>query len=161
MLQPRDDPGLSCAVIVPDEGQGRLTTDAAAAKTARMAHRFTPLAAVLALSLLAGCNSQPDTVSAGPADPDAVALANAPKIELPPAVKASTVYRCADSSIVYVDFFADDLGANFRTESAGTNTRLTAPAVGEAFVADGYSVSGNGKTVTIAHPGKPAQTCNA
>lgn len=126
-----------------------------------MANRFLPLAALLASSLLTGCNSQPDTVATGPADPDAVAVANAPKIELPPAVKASKVYRCADSSILYVDFFADDLGANFRTESAGTNTRLTAPAVGKPFVAEGYSVSGSGDKVTIAHPGKPAQTCNA
>ncbi|MFD1952366.1 hypothetical protein ACFSGX_16445 [Sphingomonas arantia] len=123
--------------------------------------RIIPLAAVLASALLVGCNSQPETVSSGPTDPDAVAVANAPKVSLPPSVKSSKVYRCADSSLLYVDFFSDDLGANIRTESAGTNTKLTAPAAGEPFAGGGYTVAGNGDTVKITTPKKPAQTCNA
>ncbi|HEX8445793.1 MAG TPA: hypothetical protein VF649_04185 [Sphingomonas sp.] len=127
-----------------------------------MANRSLPLAAaILAVSLLAGCNSQPETVNGGPVDPTAEAVANAPKVALPPSVKSSKVYRCADSSLLYVDFFSDDLGANIRTESAGTNTRLTAPAVGAPFTGEGYSVSGNGDKVEIAQPKKPAQSCKA
>jgi hypothetical protein len=126
-----------------------------------MAYRFLPLAAVLASALLVGCNSQPETVTSGPADPDAAKVAAAPKVALPPSVKASKVYRCADSSLLYVDFFSDDLGANIRTESAGTNTRLTAAKVGDPFTAAGYTVSGSGDTVKIATPKAAAQTCNA
>lgn len=126
-----------------------------------MAKRFLPLAALLASSLLAGCNSQPETVTSGPADPTAEAVKNAPKVALPPMVKASKVYRCADSSLVYVDFFSDDLTANIRKESAGTNTHLTAPEAGKPFSGEGFTVSGPGDTVQITLPGKPAQTCNA
>ncbi|WP_076072609.1 hypothetical protein [Sphingomonas montana] len=126
-----------------------------------MVNRALPLAALLASALLVGCNSQPETVTSGAADPDAAKIAAAPKVALPPSVKSSKVYRCADSSLLYVDFFSDDLGANIRTESAGTNTRLTAAKIGDPFTGEGYTVAGTGDTVKITTPKAPAQTCNA
>ena len=126
-----------------------------------MAKRILPLAAILASSLLVGCNSQPEVVNAGPVDPTAEAVRNAPKVAMPPMVKASKVYRCADSSLLYVDFFSDDLSANIRTESAGTDTHLVAPETGKPFTGGGFTVDRTGDKVKITRPGKSAQACNA
>lgn len=123
---------------------------------------FAAAALLAPVLFLAACDSQPTTVTAnGSVDPMADELANAAPVELPPAIRDSKTYRCADNSLVYVAFLADDLTANFRTEPNAAPTKLTAAAAGEAFVAEGYSVSGSGETVTIARPGKSGQTCKA
>lgn len=126
-------------------------------------NRILTAASVGALILLSACNSQPETVTnGGPAPDPALNTADAAEpVALPPAIEASRTYRCKDTSLVYVDFFGDKLTANFRTDKAGLPTKLTAPAVGEAFVADGYSVAANAPVTEIASPGKPAQTCKA
>ena len=120
-----------------------------------------PAAAALAASLLLAACGKPETVTASDNDPTAKEIAAAPPVELPPAIEASRTYRCKDNSLVYVDFFAGGLGANFRTEKTGTPTKLTAPEAGKPLVADGYSVGGNAATTQIASPGKPAQSCKA
>jgi len=114
-----------------------------------------------ALMSLAACNSEPETVSGGPADPDAETVAAAPPVTLPPALTASRAYRCKDNSLAYVDFFADGTTADVRAEKTGPATRLTAPAKGEPFVAEGYKLTGDGTTVTLEQPGKPSQSCKA
>lgn len=124
--------------------------------------RFSAAASLAAVLLLSACNSKPDTVTAGPADPDAATVAAAPPVALPPAIQDSRTYRCNDNSLVYVDFFAGGTTANFRTEKGGTPVALTAPAAGQPLTAEGgYSVGGNAKTTEIASPGKPAQSCKA
>ena len=127
-----------------------------------MKKSLLPLAAAFAVSsLLTACNNDPIAADSR-ADPTAAEVAAAPKVELPPAISASKVYRCKDSSLVYIDFFADNLGANFRTVRTEAPVRLTAPAAGEPFVAEGgYSLSGSGSSVKLARPGKPAQDCNS
>lgn len=119
------------------------------------------LAPLSALFALAACNSEPDTVVAGPADPDAQNVAEAPPVTLPPALTASRTYRCKDNSLVYIDFFADGTSADVRAEKTGAATRLAAPAKGEPFVAEGYKLTGEGATVTLEQPGKPSQSCKA
>jgi hypothetical protein len=122
--------------------------------------RATPLAAVL---LLAACNSQPETITAGDNDPTSNTVAAAPPVKLPPAMLASKSYRCKDNSLVYIDWFNDSVTANIRTDKGGTPTPLTAPAAGEAFAGGGYTVSGapDAKAVTVTKPGGSAQSCDA
>ena len=128
----------------------------------QMTPRLPAAAASAAILLLSACNSQPTTITAGDNDPDANTVATAPKVELPPAIEASKTFRCKDNSLVYVDFFAGGLGANFRTEKTGAPVKLTAPAAGQPLTAEGgYSVGGNTPTTEIASPGKPAQSCKA
>jgi hypothetical protein len=141
-----------------------LTRRCAAAKIheAMQKNSLTLAAASLAALLsLAACNSEPETITGGPADPDAQNLAEAPPVELPPALTASRTPRCKDNSLVYIDFFADGTTADLRSEKMGPVTKLTAPAKGEPFVADGYKRTGDGTTVTLEQPGKGSQACKA
>lgn len=69
-----------------------------------MTNRPFLLALAAALSLTA-CNKESHTIVAdGPADPLANEVANAAPVELPPAITASKSYRCADNSVVYIDW---------------------------------------------------------
>ena len=119
--------------------------------------RAAPIAAVL---LLAGCNSQPETVTAGTADPDAAKVAAAPPVALPPMMTASRTYRCKDNSLVYIDFFNNNTAA-YRTEKEGKATTLTASEEGKPYTLDGYSVSGSGTQISLTAPGKGSTTCKA
>lgn len=118
-------------------------------------------AAALALSLLAGCEQKTETVDARAPDPMASQLANAAPVELPPAVKATSTFRCKDNTLVYVDFFAGDKLANLRKEKGGTAVSLKAEKAGDPLKADGYSLTGDAKSITLTQPGKPAQSCKA
>ncbi|MET0239575.1 MAG: hypothetical protein ABW184_06720 [Sphingobium sp.] len=125
--------------------------------------RYITLAplSLLALMTLAACGkSEPESFNGAP-DPMAEQLANAPAAELPPPVKANKTYRCKDNSLVYIDYFADDLSANIRTDKTTPPTRLKAAEKGKPFEAEGYVVDGSGATVTITLPGKSAQSCKA
>jgi uncharacterized lipoprotein YajG len=126
----------------------------------------TPLLITLAAAAaLAGCNKQSHTIVADsniPEDPAAAAV-NGP-VELPPAIIASKVYRCADNKIVYVSWLSDNKSATVRTERNGAPTQVTAPAAGQPMTAaGGYSVSGSSSdsTAKIALPGHPSQSCKA
>ncbi len=117
-------------------------------------------AAIAATFSLAACDNEPETIIAGPADPQAEALAKAAPVELPPAIASTRTYRCKDNSLLYAEFLTNN-SARIRTEKGGEPTVLSAPAEGGAFTADGYSLSGAGDTVTFSAPGKSAQSCKA
>ena len=120
--------------------------------------RAAPIAAVL---LLAACNSEPETVTGGTADPDAAKVAAAPKVELPPMVTASRTYRCKDNSLVYIDFFNNGT-ATYRTEKEGAPAAtLTSAEEGKPYTVDGYSVSSSGTEISLTAPGKGSTTCKA
>lgn len=113
------------------------------------------------LLLLGACSNEPETVVAGPADPDAATVAAAPAVELPPMVTASRTYRCKDNSLVYIDFF-NNKTAIYKTEKAATTgTVLTAPEDGQAYTAEGFSVSGNTAEISLTAPGKGTVSCKA
>lgn len=125
-----------------------------------MTKTFLPLVAVLTL---AACNSQkePEVLDTNP-DPMATELANAAPVELPPAIKADKTMRCKDNSLVYVTFFQGDKQAVVRTTQGGAPTRLTAPEAGEPLTAEGgWSLTGTPASITLAQPGKPAQSCKS
>lgn len=116
-------------------------------------------AAFAALFILAACDNEPEVITTNP-DPMADKLAAAPPVELPPSVSASHSYRCADNSVVFVDFLSDNKSANLRTDRDDLPTHVVAAAPGELMTAEGFSLSGMGEEVQIAVDGGPAQTCS-
>jgi hypothetical protein len=125
----------------------------------------TPLLVTLAAAAaLAGCNKQSHTIIAGgpPSDEDQN-VSNTP-VALPPSIIASKIYRCADNSVVYVDFLSDNKTANVRTKPGGSPTQVVAPEPGKPMTAaGGYEVTGSSSdpSVKIAVPGHPSQSCKA
>jgi len=146
-----------------DNMQARgLTAHLLAAKGQDMTR--TPLLLTLAAAAaLAGCNKQSHTIVAGPPEDNNVA-ANA-NVQLPPAIAATKLYRCADNSVVTVDYLSDNKSANVHTGKGGvTSTQVTTDTPGKAMTAaGGYSVEGSkdSSSAKIAVPGHSAQTCNA
>lgn len=122
-------------------------------------HR-TKIAAVAALLTLSAC--QQETIVAGRKDDMAEALAKAPKVVLPPAIKSTKAYRCKDGGLVYVDLFQGDKMANLRSTENGPATKLEALEAGQPMVAEGgYSLTVSGNNVNVTQPGKGAQVCKA
>ena len=123
----------------------------------------TLILAIVAAAALAGCNKQDHTITAGPDDPMANQLANAPPIQLPPSIAASKIYRCKDNGVVYIDWLSDNQTANLRGEKNGAATMLKSAVAGEPLVAEGYSLTGaaTDSSVTLTRPGKGSQSCKS
>lgn len=124
--------------------------------------RATPLGA---LFLLAACDTQPTTIVAGggPNDPTANQIAAAPPVKLPPAMLASKSYRCKDNSLIYVDWFTDNLTGSLRLkDKSGTPINLTAPSAGAAYAGGGYELTGTAqaKAITLKKSGA-RQACDS
>lgn len=123
-----------------------------------------PLFALVAAAALAGCNKSSHTID--PNAPDnhvaAVNTAAAP-VEMPPAIVSSKIYRCKDNSLVYIDWLADNKGANFRAKQGDAPTVLAPTTPGGALKADGYSLIGlpTAKTISLTRPGAGEQACKA
>jgi hypothetical protein len=133
--------------------------------------------APLSMLALAACNKT-ETPAEGDA---ATAAAPAAPIEMPPAITASGTYRCADNTILYVDFLGKNEAADIRVgDKAATAVRVTAPAAeapaadataapapeaavaGPMKSADGESsLSGSGQQINVKLAGKGAQTCKS
>lgn len=88
-----------------------------------MSKFLLPLAP-LTLLALAGCNQAGDTTDMEATDDVA---AEAAPMELPPAIVDSGTYRCADGSVIYVDFYQGGKRAGVRTEQNGISVILNAP----------------------------------
>jgi hypothetical protein len=126
-------------------------------------HNVKPIAVAAcaaAFLSLAACG-EPEVVTANAPDPQAEALANAAPVELPPSIQASRTYRCKDNSLVYIDFYTNNTAMVRKEKGGEVAATLTAPAAGEPYAAEGYSVSGSGTDVTFTAPGKGAQSCKA
>ena len=126
----------------------------------------TPLLLTLAAAAaLAGCNKKDHTIVAGgpPPDTEANAAANA-NVQLPPAIIATKLYRCADNSVVTVDYLSDNKSANVHAAKGAPVVQVTAAEPGKPMTApDGTSVEGspNSSSAKIAVAGHPSQTCKA
>ena len=125
-----------------------------------------PLMLMLAAAAaLAGCNKESHTIVAGgePGDNEANATAANANVQLPPSILATKLYRCADNSVVTVDYLSDNKSANVRLKDGGT-TQVTATDPGKPMTAaGGYSVEGSASSSSakISVPGHASQTCNA
>lgn len=93
--------------------------------------------------------------------PDDDANVSNPHIKLPPPVLSSSVYRCDDNSVIYVDFLGDGKSANLRTTESGPVIRLAAADAGKPFQGEDYVLDGNGPSVKFAAPHKKSQACKS
>jgi outer membrane lipoprotein SlyB len=121
----------------------------------------TILLTAVAAAALAGCNSQ-ETITAGPDEGNQAAIPQ--NVTLPPTISATKIYRCADNTVVYVDWLSDNKTANVRTEKNGAPTQVTAAEAGKSMTGPaGYEVSGSADaaSVQIAVPGHKLQSCKA
>jgi len=113
-----------------------------------------------AAAALAGCNKE----TPGETDNTATTAAKAP-VQLPPSIMATKLYRCADNSVVTVDYMSDNKSANVKAGKDGSPVQVTSVAAGQPMTsADGaVSVEGSatGTSAKITIPGHPAQTYNA
>lgn len=140
--------------------QKYLTISKLEAKGPRMAilYRILPAAPVAALLILAGCNG-PETIVADQDDPQAADLADAPPVELPPAIAATRTYRCKDNSLLYADYYTNNT-VHVRAERTAEPVILTSESGTPPFTAEGYSITANADQVTYTAPGKGTQSCH-
>jgi hypothetical protein len=118
-------------------------------------------ASLAAFVSLAACNSEPQVVDTNP-DPMKEELAKAAPVTLPPAIKSSKTYRCKDNSLVYVTLLADDVTAMVRDKQEEPPVaNLKAPAPGQPFVSEGFSLTVSGNNITYNSPDKGTQSCKA
>lgn len=135
------------------------------------------LIAPLSMLALAACNKSETPAAEG----EAAATAEAPAapVELPPAITAQTTYRCADNTIVHVNFLGKNEAADIRVgDKTAAAIRVNAekpaaPAEGAAAPAaeaaagplksaDGSTMlSGSGKQINLKLADKGAQTCKS
>jgi hypothetical protein len=119
-------------------------------------------AAAAVLFSLAACEQKPEEVTSVTSDPQAEALKNAPKVELPPSIESSVSMRCKDNSIVFADFYKGAKQVLVKETKDGPGHMLKAPNAGEAYVGEGgYKVTGTAKNATIEIPGKGSRVCHA
>jgi hypothetical protein len=130
----------------------------------------TPLLLTTLTALaLAACEPGGNTiVQNGPADPMANEVANAAPIELPAPIVASKKYRCADNTVVSLDWREKDqqpTAANLRVADATLPNELKLGAEGKPPYTgtDGTELTGTkeASSVQLKLPGKDSQTCKA
>jgi hypothetical protein len=153
----------------------------AAANSASMKKSIIILAP-LSMLALAACNKS-ETPAADQAAGTDTAAATGAEVAMPPAITASGTYRCADNTILYVDFIGNNEAADIRVgDKAAAAVRVTAPVAaapaapaggaapapadaapaGPMKSADGgNSLSGSGKQINVMLAGKGAQTCKS
>lgn len=133
--------------------------------------------APLSMLALAACNKS-ETTAEGEAGAEGTAATAAP-IEMPPAITATGTYRCADNTVLYIDFLGANEAADIRVgEKTALAVRVTAPKAaapadgaatpvaaapaGPLTSSDGESsLSGSGKQINVKLAGKGAQTCKS
>lgn len=134
------------------------------------------LIAPLSMLALAACNKSETPAADAEADAANTTAAAAP-MPMPPSITASKTYRCADNTILHVDYFGANESADIRIgDKAATAIRVTAPkaevpAAGAAPAAEakpaGPMTSDDGKNslsiadknVNVKLGDKGAQTC--
>jgi hypothetical protein len=129
-----------------------------------MIRNFTLIA--VGAAALAACNNEPIVANEQP-DPMAGELAKAPPVELPPAIVSTKSYRCKDNSVVRIDWLADKTAYVHGEGQAQTHVKPAVPAEGQPASTDlvaegGFVVKGDaaGTSVSVALPGKGAQSCH-
>lgn len=118
----------------------------------RLLHVFA--ASILPL-IITACDSRSSGQESSNADASVVAA----NVQLPPAIIGGHTYRCADNSVISVDFLKGGEIAILRAPERSQQLRMTASVAGEPFFADGYVVSGSGPRIGFQRPGEPHQEC--
>jgi hypothetical protein len=109
----------------------------------------TPMLIMLvAAAALAGCNKENHTiVTGGPAEDDTNTVSNAP-VALPPSIQATKTYRCADNSVVIVDWMSDG-SAHVKKRNGEVPTVIAAGSP---------DLKGDAKAASVTYKG---QSCSA
>lgn len=116
-------------------------------------HDFLTAGLVLTVAVaLAGCNG--DTPARDGTDNATTA---SPPIALPPPIKRSVTYRCKDNSVVSVDFLADNLTANVRTDAGILQLKASNP--GEPFKGHDQTLVAHDGGITLTQAGKEPRQC--
>ena len=124
--------------------------------------------APLSMLALAACNKS--ETPAADAGADAEKAATAEPLPMPPSITASNTYRCADSTILHVDYLGKNESADIRVgEKTATAVRVNAPKAeagateapaGPMKSEDGKtSLSGSGAQINVKLADKGAQSC--
>ena len=125
----------------------------------------TPLLLMLAAAAaLAGC--KPHTIGADNAAANAANAAEAnANVQLPPSILSTKLYRCADNSVVTVDYLSDNKSAHVKAGENGSPVEVAMVEPGKPMTSTDGTVSVEGSptasSAKIAVPGHPAQTCKA
>ena len=118
----------------------------------------TPLLPATAVALLALTACQSKTSATNVENSTSVenkTVAEKPKFELPPAIKAEVSMRChGDNTLAHVTFFEGDKQLTVSAPSDAAPVVLKAPEAGKPYVADGgWEVSGTPKSIKLTAPG--------
>ena len=109
-----------------------------------------------AAAALAGCDTSPEVVTGGPADPrDQTELANAvANVQLPPSIVASHKYRCG-SDIVSIDWLSDGKVNSARvTPEGASGVNLAQAEAGGDYTAEGTTLTGTPQDATVTYNGQ-------
>lgn len=116
--------------------------------------RIFTLFAIAAAATIAGCDNSDHTITAGePYDPQENAIQNLENVQLPPAIVASHAYRCADNSLVYVDWLNND-SARIKENRNEVGTTVTREGGEGPYTAEGQSLSGSADARSITVNGQ-------
>ena len=124
--------------------------------------------APLSMLALAACNKS--ETPAADADAEAATAATAEPLPMPPSITASNVYRCADGTVLNVDFLGKNEAADIRVgDKTAAAVRVNAPKAeagateapaGPMKSEDGKtSLSGSGAQINVKLADKGAQSC--
>jgi hypothetical protein len=126
-----------------------------------------PFATAVALLALTACQpSKTETSTVTNTVENTTTAAKAPVV-LPPSIKAEVNFRChGDNSTAKVTFFetaaSGETMAMVAAPADKTPVKLTSPAVGKPYVADGgYSMTGTEKSIKLTVPGSAEKSCDA
>ena len=125
--------------------------------------------APLSMLALAACNKTETPAADAGADATTAAATTEP-LPMPPSITASNTYRCADGTILNVDYLGKNEAADIRVgEKTATAVRVNAPKAAEGTTEapagpmkseDGKtSLSGSGAQINVQLADKGAQTC--
>lgn len=109
------------------------------------------LVAGLAVLGLAGCDYQGQRITAVDEDPQAAVLAERAPVTLPPAIASSVTYRCADSRLIYVDYFTDDR-AMVRVNGEGAPVILAGQGDRRSYSGSGYALDRQASDIRFTSP---------
>lgn len=132
----------------------------------RTPSRFRAVTALAVVSFLAlaACKPHSTTINQTDNDDMKTAVANAAPVTLPPSILATKTFRCADNSVVFVDFYSDNASASLKPKKDASPILLKAPAAGQQMVgAGGYTLDGKATdaSIKVGVPGKDAQSCDS
>jgi hypothetical protein len=114
-----------------------------AGEGARVMTRTPLIITLAAAAALAGCNSSDHNIVEGGPEPGDNVATNGP-VALPPSIAATKPYRCADNSLIYVDWLSD----------GSAHVKNKSDEVGTPVPAGSPDLKGDAKSASITYKGK-------